>query len=116
MALRLSWLSTFRGITLTNDQAAAGPVGSVEVITSALLSTAAQADVEGQETPVTPRPLPPATAFQLPAVGAVEVIISPALAVTHSPVVGQETPVSSPGPAGLRATDQAAGRRSGRSS
>ena len=40
----------FGGMTLVNDHSAAPPVGSVETMTSALLSTAAQAEGEGQET------------------------------------------------------------------
>jgi hypothetical protein len=65
------------GITLVKDQPLAPPVGSVETIASELLSTAAQAEVVGQEMPFTDRPVPAGTAFQLPAPlrGSTEVII-----------------------------------------
>ena len=48
---------------MTNDQAAGPPVGSVEVITSALSVTAAQALTSGHDTALTDSPLPAVTAF-----------------------------------------------------
>lgn len=81
-------------MTLTKDHAPGPPVGSAEVMTSALLSTAAQAEGEGQETPVTGKPVPATTDFQLawPPVGSVEVIIWPGFPVTQRPVDGHEMP------------------------
>ena len=81
------------GITLTKDHAPAPPVGSVETIASELLSTAAQAESVGQETPFTGSPVPAVTARQPEAAaGLVDVIIWPALPVTHSFSDGQEMP------------------------
>ena len=90
------------GITLTEDQAAEPPKGLVEVIASELLSAAAQADVVGQETPFTGKPVPAATALQAPEPppGLVEVSICPALPVTQSAREGQEMPLRPPSPPG----------------
>jgi hypothetical protein len=79
------------GTTLTKDQASEPPVGFADVITSALLSTAAQAVVVGHETPFTGRPVPAVVALQALLSGFVEVTIWPGLAVTQSEGDGQET-------------------------
>jgi len=90
------------GITLVEDQAAEPPRGLVETIASALLSTAAQADVVGQETPFTGKPVPAEIALHAasPPPGFVEVIICPALPVTQSVREGQEMPLRLLSPAG----------------
>lgn len=92
------------GITLTKSQAT--PVGSVEVRTSALLSTAAQALGRGQEMPLTGNPLPAETTCHSPAplVGFVELIICPALPVTQSAGEGQEMPLRLVAPPGWPTT------------
>src|SRR5262245_17302315 len=71
-------------------------------MTSALLSTAAQADVPGQEMPLTGKPDPAVTALHAasPAPGLVEVIICPALPVTQSASEGHEMPLRLPSPPG----------------
>ena len=74
-----------------------------------MLSTAAQALGDGQETPLTGSPDPAATACQAarPPVGSVELIIWPALPVTQSVGEGQEIPLRLLSPPGAPTTLQA---------
>jgi hypothetical protein len=76
-------------------------MGSVEMIMSELLSTAAQAEVDGQETAVTGSPEPAVAALHMPPAGSIEVKIWPALPVTQSDGDGQEIPLRLPVPAGV---------------
>ena len=97
-----------------NDQAPGPPVGSVETMMSALLSTAAQAVAVGHETPLTGSPLPAATDFQEEvADGLEEVMTRPALAETQRVTEGQETPFRFEAPPGNPAETQALGPAAG---
>src|ERR1700760_3145342 len=92
-------------------QACGPPVGSVELSTSPLSSTARQPLAEAQETPVICTAPPPAVLFQLeaPAAGFVEVRTLPAsLPLTQSGAAMQETPARSPGAPGAGPIRQAA--------
>src|SRR5262249_34356774 len=103
--------SGVNGIRFSKCQEEAPPVGSVEVITSPLSSTARQALAAGQETPVTCTEPPAPASFQVAppsASGLVVVRILPVMLPTaQSAVERQEAPSRSPGPALVAAVLQA---------
>ena len=102
------WPSGVKGMRFSKCQALAPPVGSVEVITSPLSSTARQASAAGQETPVICTEPPAFASLQVappPARGFVVVRMLPVMLPTaQSTVETQEAPSRSPAPAGV-ATD-----------
>ena len=103
------------GIALVNDQAPAPPVGSVEVMMSALLLTAAQASSVGQEKAVVGSGVTSGVACQAPApaVGLVLTKRSAALPVTQSDGEEQETPSRGPKPPPATPRPRSARRRPG---
>ena len=83
--------------TWATVQAAAPPVGLLEVTTLPLRSTATQRPLLGQDTPF--RAVPPSTGVTVqaavPPVGLLEVTTLPALSTaTQRPLLGQDTPPS----------------------
>ena len=92
------------GIRFSKCQALAPPVGSVEVVTSPLSSTATQFETLGQETPVICTEPPAFASFHVPPppAGFVVVRMLPVMLPTaQSALETQEAPSRSPAPAGV---------------